>query len=1166
MKKTSKVLGLIAVIAVIGFMVTCAEDDPPPVDKGKPALTGTVTINNASPKVGDTLTAAYSGGNGSGTPTWTWLANDSVITGANINSYQAVAADLGKTLKARVSYADQSGSITSAATAAVIPGTKPALTGIVTINNVSPEIGSTLTAAYSGGNGSGTAAWTWLADDSAIAGANSNVYQAAAADLGKTLKARVSYADQSGSITSAATTAVAPNTKPVLTGTVTINNASPEVGDTLTAAYSSGNGSGIPTWTWLADDFAIAEANSNVYQAAATDLGKTLKARVSYADQSGSVTSSATAAVIRPALTGTVTINNASPEVGSTLTAVYSDGNGSGTAAWTWLADDSVIADANNNVYQAAATDLGKTLKARVSYADQSGSVTSSATAAVTPLVTSATLNNVGDFETWLSSKPSNTAENTYTVTLNISSLPANLRTILNNNPNKYVFLDFSGATISTIPSNAFENCATLTGITLRSIVTSIGASAFSGCTGLTSVTIPDSVTSIGASAFSGCSNFADITIGSGVTSIGQYAFLDCASLTTVSIPENVNNIGVYAFEGCANLRNIIIRTDKIYNTQTDNWGTRFPANNLVVTFEVVATIGQYVFYNCTRIISVSIPNSATIIGTDAFQNCTGLTSVIIGSGVTSVGTNAFQNCTNLKNITIKTDKVTNTQTDNWGRRFPADNLVVTFEASIGANAFYDNVRLTSVTIGSGVTSIGNYAFYNCDSLTSVTIPDSVTSIGESAFSYCSSLTSVTIGSGVTSIGASAFSTCTGLTSVTIGSGVTSIGNYAFSGCDSLASVTIPDSVTSIGNYAFNNYTSITVDSDNPNYASEGGILYNKTKTQFVFIPVGIISGNFTIPNSVTSIGNSAFSGCTRLTSVTIGSSVTSIGNSAFSGCTGLTSVTIPDSVTSIGSYAFYGCDSLTSVTIGNGVTSIEDSAFYYCTNLKNITIKNNTITNSSSNNWGTRFPADNLVVTFEASIGANAFYNNARLTSVTIGSGVTSIGESAFYGCTGLTSVTIPDSVTSIGQYAFSTCTGLTSVTIPDSVTSIRASAFSSCTGLTSVTIPDSVTSIGASAFSSCTGLTSVTIPDSVTSIGESAFSYCSSLTSVTIGSGVTSIEHYAFSTCTGLTSVTFQRAKIRLGGTYNLDTFPDGLDSIYLNGGVGTYTRTPSSTWAKQ
>ena len=242
-----------------------------------------------------------------------------------------------------------------------------------------------------------------------------------------------------------------------------------------------------------------------------------------------------------------------------------------------------------------------------------------------------------------------------------------------------------------------------------------------------------------------------------------------------------------------------------------------------------------------------------------------------------------------------------------------------------------------------------------------VVIPDGVTSIGDWAFSGCTGLTQVTIGSGVTTIG-SAFSGCTGLTQVTIPDSVTAIGNYAFRDCTSLASVTIPDSVTSIGWWAFEGcvgLTQVTIGSGvtticnsafedctglkmiavapgNPVYQSTGNCLIEKeSKKMILGCSISVIPAD----GSVTSIGNSAFSGCTGLTSITIPDSVTSIGEDAFSGCVGLTQVTIGSGVTSIGKSAFSGCTDLTQVTIGSGVTSIGMLAFKGCTSLASVTI-----------------------------------------------------------------------------------------------------------------------------------------------------------------------------------------------------------------------------------
>ena len=266
------------------------------------------------------------------------------------------------------------------------------------------------------------------------------------------------------------------------------------------------------------------------------------------------------------------------------------------------------------------------------------------------------------------------------------------------------------------------------------------------------------------------------------------------------------------------------------------------------------------------------------------------------------------------------------------------------------------------------------------------------------------------------------------------------------------------------------------------------------------------------IPNSVTSIGYSAFYGCSNLTSVDIPNSVTSIGNYAFCNCSSLTSVTIPNSVTSIGYSAFYGCSNLTSVDIPNSVTSIGNYAFCNCSSLTSVTIPNSV-----------------------TSIGTWAFAECSNLNSISIGSGVISIGEEAFYHCTGLDSIELPNNITTIGRNCFDSCINLTTVNIPTSLSVIDTSLFRYCTSLTSITIPENITDIKAWSFWNCHSLTSINIPNSVTSIGEQAFAYCNTLSSVTLGNSVTSIGDYAFYNCSSLSSVTIPNSVTSIGeGTF--------------------------------
>jgi hypothetical protein len=511
------------------------------------------------------------------------------------------------------------------------------------------------------------------------------------------------------------------------------------------------------------------------------------------------------------------------------------------------------------------------------------------------------------------------------------------------------------------------------------------------------------------------------------------------------------------------------------------------------------------------------------------------------------------------------------------------------------------------------VTRIGGSAFYNCSSLTSVEIPNSVTSIYYNAFSGCSGLRSVTIGNSVTSIGSSAFTNCSGLTSVTIPNSVTSIDYNAFYGCSGLTSVTIGNSVKSIGNdvfYGCSDLKYISINSGNTKYDSRNNC-------------------NAIIDTS----SNTLIVGCKN---TIIPNSVTSIGNNAFRGCSGLQSMTIPNSVTSIGNSAFQGCSSLTSVTIGNSVTSIGNDAFYKCSGLNYISV------NSGNTKYDSRNNCNAIIET-----SSNTLIVGCKNTIIP--SSVTSIGNYAFRGCSGLTSVTIPNSVTSIGSSAFEGCSSLANIiseiTSPFAFGSNAFKNISVCTltvpantkeqyisaGWTtkvfeggiidlsepeiiylgtgnsftaktiegvdvrfmvtdtsqrtvqvgvalaneywqtskvaidsstsgSVTIPEKVvyggieylvTYIANAAFMNCSKLTNITIPESVTHIGHAAFDHCSGLTSIYIPNSVTSFDDgYVFVDCINLLSV-------RLSGNMKVlpnDTFTrcSSLTTITIPDGV--------------
>ena len=456
-----------------------------------------------------------------------------------------------------------------------------------------------------------------------------------------------------------------------------------------------------------------------------------------------------------------------------------------------------------------------------------------------------------------------------------------------------------------------------------------------------------------------------------------------------------------------------------------------------------VTSIKEYAFYKCSGLTDVTIGNSVASIGNNAFYSCSGLTSITIGNSVTSIGELAFRSCSALKSVTIP-------------------NSVT----SIGNGVFYDCSGLISVTIPNSVTSIESSAFRGCSSLSDVTIPNSVTSIGTMAFNKCIALTDITIPNSVTSIADAAFNGCTGLTNVTIGNSITKIGTKVFYGCTSLAGVTIPGSVTSIGQSAFGGCSGLTGFTIPKNVTSienkafdgctslkelriEDGetilsLGYSGNKSLFNDCPLeSVYLGRNLDYEADYDFGYSPFYQKTTLNSLTIGDSVTTIGENAFSGCSGLTNLALGNGVTSIGYYSFEGCSGLTSITIPNSVTSIGEYAFVDCSSIENVYINNLAA-------W--------CNIDFENTYSnplyysGNFYLNGESVTELVIPDGVESIKEYSFFACSSLTSVTIPNSVTSIGDYAFKRCSGIRSVAIGNSVTSIEQSAFEDCSGLASV------------------------------------------------------------------------------------------------------------------
>ncbi len=733
----------------------------------------------------------------------------------------------------------------------------------------------------------------------------------------------------------------------------------------------------------------------------------------------------------------------------------------------------------------------------------------------------------------------------------------------------------YNGKPVKSIGFGAFEDCTSLTSITIPNSVTSIGDYAFAYCTGLTSITIPGSVTSIGNAAFSCCTSLTSITIPSGVTSISADAFWGCSSLSSIAIPNSVTSIGSSAFSGCTGLTSITIS-------------------------DSVTSIGNAAFSGCTSLTSITIPGSVNSIGYEAFYGCASLTSATIPSSVESIGYYAFYGCTGLIIYCEASEKPSDWSLNwvsfgapvEWGHTADKcideiyDGLCDKCGREIENNPADtpddtpddipddtpDDTPVVKPTVDFEYTIWDNKVeikkYKGTD--TAVTIPDTiedlpVTTVGDSVFSGNTTLTSVVIPDSVTRIGYSPFLNCTALTSITIGSGVTSIGANAFSGCTAIESLYISD-LMAWCNIDFSG------DYSNPQMYTQASLYLD-----------GELVTALIIPDGTTDIKQYAFKRWSELTSVFIPASVTSVAYGAFKG-TEYPSFYCEAAEQPSGWSSLWNVNNHTVEWGHTADVCFDENDDGLCDKCKRGTF------NKPAN------PASDFTYTISGEeVTITKYVGTATevvIPSTIDGNPVTAIGDYVFEDRMAVTSVTIPDTVTSIGALAFSARLSLariivdenntvyksidgnlyskdgktfiryavgktdTEFAIPEGVTSIGKYAFHA-SDIANLFIPNSVTSIDTTAFMYTHGLTSIvvdekntayksvdgnlytkdgetliqyalgktdsefTIPTGVTGIGEWAFNNCASLISVTIPSGVTSIGRHAFSMCHNLTSI---------------------------------------------
>ncbi len=537
-------------------------------------------------------------------------------------------------------------------------------------------------------------------------------------------------------------------------------------------------------------------------------------------------------------------------------------------------------------------------------------------------------------------------------------------------------------------------------------------------------------------------------------------------------------------------------------------------------------------------------------------------------------------------------------------------------------------VNVPETIDGYPVTGIGEYAFLQLTDVTKITIPKSVTKIGEYAFDECYSLKEIDVDENnpyysSDDKGVLFNKDRTELIQYPAGSDekeyiipgtAVKINSHAFTDCKNLEAVTISESVSDIDEYVFyetGSLSFINVSENNSKYSSdENGVLFNKDKSELLQYPPGKNSEEYTVPESVKTIGTNAFRNCNNLIYVKIPESVSVVKSFAFAESGGLKEITIPDGVKTIGNSAFNWCRSLESVQIGSGIENIGEYAFFSCGKLKTINI-NGSVKNigalafdqtafyADKNNWeddvlyiggfliyaGQDMPSQYTVREGTRGIADSSIYGVSKLTSLTIPKSVQYIELGAIQECVNLAEINvdkdnevyssdehgvlfnkdktklikypvgnksqeyvIPETVTSVDMFAFGGCTNLISVKIPQSVTDIGNFAFSDCGGLKEIVFPHSVTSIGNGAFVWCDSLESVVLPSSLTGIESDTFVSCKSLKTVIIPDTVTSIGTDAFASCESLESVTIPESVISIAkGAFDQC---NKLENVYYTG----------------
>ncbi len=680
---------------------------------------------------------------------------------------------------------------------------------------------------------------------------------------------------------------------------------------------------------------------------------------------------------------------------------------------------------------------------------------------------------------------------------------------------------------VTEVSKGAFYQCTKLTSIICPDTLTVVGSQAFQGCSSLESIQLFDKITAINTYTFESCTSLRGVLLSDEVTSIGDFAFKNCVGLQMIYFGAGLTSISNNAFQGntfydtdgttelsvsAGNMNGFaFVRSgDKMVKTDGSPCGPTalWTFDDSTDTLTIMGT-GEMTDYSKSTqpwasfredIRSVIVSDGITTIGNSAFDGCLNLVTVSLPETLTSIGTYAFA-CTGLKSLSLPSQ------------------VTVIKDAS-----FKQCESLTILVIPSTVTAIESFGFNSCTSLTSLYIPDSVTTIGSSAFYNCPNLEFVYFSSGLTSVTSNVVTqslyTTDGSDEIT--KDAAGIKGNAFVLAGDKMVQAVPVSAGDDVKYVNNGSGKVTIFGtgamkDFVNYCTNdrwGGAV-----------------NTVTVLPGVTTVGAYAFSKCQDLSSVNLPSTVSAIKTRAFMECSALEDIELPDYVL-FGDMAF-AYSGLKTLTLPDHVT-VTYGILYRSDSLTEIIVSPTSEYNSSDN--GVLFSKDmselilypfgktdkSYVIPSNVTTIKNGAFYGSKIEQITIPNGVTCIERLAF--CQSkITSVILPDSLTTMKDSVFHSCSDLRSAVLSAGITSVPVSTFSSCAALETVSMPSSLQGIEYGAFSGCESLATAEMPDGVQTLGEYAFYNCSSLTAIVIPDSVQTIDAYSFSLCTGLKKIAF-------------------------------------------